>query len=331
MTIALVKSFTNKPWRSPETYHRIEESLKKRWHVESIATESQVKLQRFFVELQDASREDVFVFNIAEYLDEKRKTGFLPALLDAWGVPHLGSSAEVVAVSLDKGATKRLLDEHHVSTPQFFVAEQNTFEKTLHAHTLRFPLIVKPVMEGGHIGIDKDSIVYDENTLRTAVLRIFEHYHQPALVEEFIGGEGMREFSVGIIDSDERLFLPVEIDFEAMELGDGPAILSFDAAQKDLERIKPVEDEKIRNVLIELTEKTFDAIGARDYARVDLRMDHTGCYVLEINAMPGLGPESFLPKAARRFYGLDYSQLMQMLAEVSMKRQAIKEKNPLQN
>jgi D-alanine-D-alanine ligase-like ATP-grasp enzyme len=50
-------------------------------------------------------------------------------------------------------------------------------------------------------------------------------------------------------------------------------------------------------------------------------MNHNGCYVLEINNMPGLGPQSFLPQAAKEIHALEYGQLIQKLAADSMQRQ----------
>ena len=52
-------------------------------------------------------------------------------------------------------------------------------------------------------------------------------------------------------------------------------------------------------------------------------MDDSGCYVLEINIMPGLGPNSFLPQAAKEIYGLEYNQLIQKMVENSIQRQKL--------
>jgi len=319
MEIALIKSYTEKPWRSPETYQLIEDSLKEKWRVRSINTKNPDTLYSFLTGLKQEYGESVFAFNIAEYLDEKNKAGFIPALLEEWKIPHLGSSAEAIAIGLDKAKTKELLSEKRVPTPLYFVANREDFDIKNQAETIGYPLIVKPYREGGHIGIREDSIVYDDASLYKSVNRIFDVYNQPALVEEYITGKGMREFSVGIIDSESRLFTPIEIDYESMDVK--IEILSFEAAQKDLERTKLVQDKKIRDEIIALSKRTFDAVGARDYSRVDLRMNHTGCYVLEINIMPGLGPHSFLPEAAKDIYGLDYDHLIQKLAEDSMQTQ----------
>jgi len=319
MEVVLIKSFTDKPWRSPDTYQLIEDSLKQRWPVRSINTKKTETLHRYLTRLQQENPDNFFVFNIAEYLDKNNDAGFLPALLEEWQVPHLGSSARSVCVGLDKAGTKDLLRKHGIPTPRYFVARKHEPDIIQRATNIGYPLIVKPNLEGGHIGISEDSIVYDEEHLERAINRVFNRLNQPALVEEFITGEGMREFSVGIIDSEVKLFTPIEIDFESM---DGECeILSYEAAQNDLEKTKLVREKEIRDTIIDLSLRTYAAVGARDYSRVDLRMNDSGCYVIEINVMPGLGPHSFLPEAAKDIHDLEYAQFIQKLAETSMKRQ----------
>jgi D-alanine-D-alanine ligase len=321
MEIILIKSYTDKPWRSPSTYRLIKTSLQEKWSVHSIKTQNPLTLFGFIRRLQWKHRKKVFVFNIAEYLDEKNKVGFLPALLDEMGVPHLGSSAESVEIGLNKATTKALLHENGVPTPRYFLVDDQKYNTSAAAKKIGFPLIVKPVSEGGHIGIREDSIVEDDIGLNQVTHRIFDKYNQPALVEEFISGSGMREFSVGIIDGETRLFTPIEIDFQAMNIEQ--KILSYELAQKDFERTKLVLDERIREMITNLAEKTFDIVGARDYSRVDLRMDESGCFVLEINTMPGLGPNSFLPQAVKDIHGLEYNQLIHKMVKNSTQRQRL--------
>jgi len=320
MEIALIKSYAEKPWRSPETYRLIESCLQEKWQVKSITTRNPETLYRIINQLKHKLGQQVFVFNIAEYIDEENKAVFLPALLEELKIAHLGSSAEAINNGLDKAKTKKLLNKHRIPTPQYFVVDEEDANLKQHANSIGYPLIVKPVSEGGHIGISSDSIVYDDASLETRVCRIFTDHHQPALVEAYISGKGMREFSVGIIDGESKLYTPIEIDFVAMHLEEN--ILSFESAQKDLEITKLIPNEKILSEIIDLSRQTFEAVGAQDYSRVDLRMNHLGCYVIEINVMPGLGPHSFLPEAAKNIHGIEYNKLIQKLVENSIQRQA---------
>lgn len=319
MVVALIKSYTDKPWRSPETYQMIEESLREKWEVCSIHPQSTQDLRDYLNRQKQQYNDALFVFNIAEYLDEEAKEGFLPTLLEVWNLPHLGSSAETVALGLDKAKTKAVLDENAVPTPQYFVADAKTESIEGTAAGIGYPLIVKPLSEGGHIGIEENSIVHNSKELKRAVQRVLDNHNQPALVETYITGTEVREFSVGIIDGEPLLTTPIEIDYASM--GVETKILSYAAAQGDLERIKLVEDEKTCKEVIRLSKETFSAVEAFDYSRVDLRMNRTGCFVLEINIMPGLGPHSFLPEAAKEIYDLNYAQLIQKLAQNSINRQ----------
>ena len=148
MEVVLIRSYTNKPWRSPETYQLIEESIREKWAVRSIHTLETRELHHFLQDFKQELEGDIFVFNIAEYLDEKHKRAFLPTLLDEWGMPHLGSSGEVAAIGLDKERTKRLLDLHNIPTPRYFVAEKGK-DALLKARAkdITYPLFVKPLGE----------------------------------------------------------------------------------------------------------------------------------------------------------------------------------------
>jgi D-alanine-D-alanine ligase len=263
------------------------------------------------------------VFNIAEYVDERHKRGFIPGLLDGLGYPHLGSSAFAVRTALDKGRTKSLLVGRGIPTPRYFVAEPGDSRIAERAAGIGYPLLVKPLAEGGHAGIGEDSIVHDASALHAAVGRILLAYHQPSLVEEYIGGGEMREFSVGIVGNAIRTHLPLEIDWHSMDVQ--TRILSFEAARRGHERVTPVADRVTTEALNELADRTFDAVGAADYARVDIRGNRNGLFVLEINAMPGLGPRSFMSLAARDMLGFDHADLIGVITLQSIRRQGFPE------
>lgn len=321
MDIVLIKSYSNKPWRSPETYQLIETSLAKRWDVFSIDTNDPGELKQFIKEKMQKTSGELFVFNTAEYLNEIDKTGFIPDILEELKIPHLGSSAQAIALGLDKAKTKVRLIENGIRTPDYFITGEGNGDYSRQAERIGYPLFVKPLNEGGHIGIGKHSIVNNPNELNIEISSICLCYKEPALVEKYIGGTGMREFSVGIICGKKWLFTPVEIDYNAMKLSTD--ILSFETAEDDLERIIVIKDKDTQERLIKITEETFKAVEAMDYSRVDIRMNASGYYVLEINIMPGLGPHSFLPEAAESIHGMKYEQFIQTLAESSMNRQGL--------
>jgi D-alanine-D-alanine ligase len=72
----------------------------------------------------------------------------------------------------------------------------------------------------------------------------------------------------------------------------------------------------------------FHAVGARDYARVDVMVRADGSpVVLEVNTLPGMTETSLLPKAAAAA-GLNYEQLCQRMIDLAMQRnEKLKMKN----
>ena len=64
----------------------------------------------------------------------------------------------------------------------------------------------------------------------------------------------------------------------------------------------------------------FNAVGGRDYARVDVMVrENSEPVVLEVNTLPGMTETSLLPKAAAAA-GIDYASLCQRMVDLVMRR-----------
>ncbi len=132
-------------------------------------------------------------FNTCEGHRGASREAQVPALLDMLGIPFTGSGVMTLALALDKAMTKRVLRFHGLPTPEFQTFM--TGEESVNA-SLKFPLFVKPVMEGSGMGITAKSVCRNARELRGQVKYIVETYHQPALVEEYIEG---RELTIGLL------------------------------------------------------------------------------------------------------------------------------------
>jgi D-alanine-D-alanine ligase len=317
--IVLIKVYSEKPWRNRGTYQLIENCLKEKWRVHSINTNDPMSLFEFIRRLQWEKRKKLFVFNIAEFLDEDNKSCFLPSFLEDMNIPYLGASEKSAAIGFDKFEIKRLLIENGIPTPRYFVLENQRSKKSFDVKKIGFPLIVKPVWDGGQIRTREDSIVHDDIGLNKIIHRIFEEQNQPVLVEELVTGKEIREFSVGIIDTESRLFMPKEIIYKSIDFEEDNQ--SFGLSRKDIKRAVLINGGRIIDEITRLAELSFDSVGGKDYGRVNLRMNDSGWYVLDIDFMPGLASDSFLPKAANQIFGLEYKKLVQKLVLNSISRQ----------
>jgi D-alanine-D-alanine ligase len=276
-------------------------------------------------------------FNIAEGLRGDARESQVPALLEMLGIPYTGSKVLGHAISLDKAATKRIWRDMGLPTAPFQILRQGG--ESLNGH-LSFPLFVKPVHEGTGMGINGDSVVYDEAELRQQVRWVIGTYHQPALVENYLPG---REFTVGIIGNalppgempwsdlydgqGFHLFPVLEID---ASVGAGQGF--YNAASKSY---NPGEEgaplylcpadvpATLETEMKLLTTAAFEAIGALDLGRVDFRLGGDGRpYLLEINTLPGLNPTVSDLCIMARAEGMHYTDLINEILYLAVERYA---------
>ena len=262
------------------------------------------------------------VLNLCESLAaDSRGEMAIPCWLDVLGIPYTGSAALALGLCLHKDKAKELLFARGVPTPSFRVVE--TIDE-LAKVDLGFPLIVKPSREDASVGIDFSSVVHDRTGLRRAVLSCLRTFHQPALVESYIDG---REIYVPLLGNGDRHALPLtEIAFGKAFEGK-PRILSY-RAKWELTSAECIESPSVECALDGRTQArvvatalaAFQALGCRDYGRVDLRLGADGCpYVIDINPNCDLHPDAGFAKAARAA-GIEYADLALKLVDLALER-----------
>jgi D-alanine-D-alanine ligase len=221
------------------------------------------------------------------------------------GIPYTASRILANAISLDKPLTKRIWRGAGLPTCPYQVFE--TGDEPLR-EAMKFPLFVKPVMEGTGMGVGMEARVTNEEELRKRVQWVIQTYQEPALVETFLPG---REFTVGVMGrSDAKKYSHRPSLYEAdgfhrfpiLEIESQrsitPGIYSHDAKAKAINEegapgyFCPAEvDPKLARRLQDLARKAHVAIGAMDVSRVDIRIGDDGKpYLIEINTLPGLNP-----------------------------------------
>jgi len=271
--------------------------------------------EKFFENIKDID----FVFNLATSGGKEGRQIHVPAILDLLNIPYTGSTAFVHTICLDKFVTKVILSFYGISTPKFILIKEN--EDIPSNFSLNFPVIVKPVREGGALGLTKDSVVYDFERVKKCVNRIHKEFNEPALVEEFIEG---KEVTCGIIgNKDEIEVLPLlEIDFYSLP-DDVEKFYSY-RVKNEIENIKyycPAKLEKdVEEKVKEGAIKSFKALGLRDYTRMDIRIKNGEYFILEVNSLPLLVPNySDILKMAEKV-GYSYDDFVLKILEIAIKR-----------
>jgi len=228
------------------------------------------------------------------------ENGGVQADLDRLGVPYTGPGAAASRITIDKIATKRVLDAAGVPTAPYEVLPRGK-EVT----KLPLPVVVKPPRDGSSVGISK---VTEPGQWAAALKAARDVDPQgEVLVEAYIPG---REWTVGVIGTEA---LPV-VEIQAPngwygyteKYTKGVTRYVFPEAPEDA----PLVAQCRMWALL-----SFKAVGCRGVSRIDFRVTPEGePYVLEINTIPGFTATSLLPKAAAKM-GLSFGALCARLLE----------------
>jgi len=264
------------------------------------------------------------VFNGCEgFRKNARHEYAIAALLDMYGYRYTGSSPTALLVARNKSLTKKVLAFHGIRVPAF--AEFHEGDELVRPSELRFPLIVKPLLEDASIGIAQASVVEDDASLQQRIEFIHGKYHQAAIVEELVEG---REVYVGLIGNDELQVLPLtEMTFGEPEMGEHRIATykaKWDEEYRKKKQIKNVfakgVSEQLTTRIGEICSTAFHALWLQDYGRVDVRLAHDDeVYVLEVNPNPFIAAEHEMAEAAAKA-GLKYNAFIQRIVEEAMAR-----------
>jgi D-alanine-D-alanine ligase len=242
--------------------------------------------------------------------------------LDEAGINYTSSTTDALAIDIRKPMANQVVKAAGLDTPEYFSTYTGEYASAQEL-PLAFPLFIKPPNGGGSTGIGADSVVRDFAGFEQKVASIAELYKADALVEAYLTG---REFSVAILQTlggDEPLAMPIELMTERNSNGD--RILGKDVKSADTERVVAVTDVKIKQAVADLALNVFRALGARDYGRIDIRMDQHGVpYFLEANLLPGLsGHDSiggYFTRACRMNQDMNYESMILHIVELALER-----------
>jgi D-alanine-D-alanine ligase len=224
--------------------------------------------------------------------------------LEEVGVPYTGCGVETSRIAFDKVLTKELCIRAGVPTPRYEVI--NSPGDSIPAGW-QPPLVLKPVRQGSSVGLE---FVDQAGQWSPALARSLQYDNQ-VLVEERIVG---RETTVGILDGKALPIVEVR-----------PRRGAYDYKNKytagATEYFCPADFDAATSAAIASAGfAAFDAVGGRDYGRVDVMVSAVGKpFVLEVNTLPGMTETSLLPKAAAAA-GISYSELCQKMIDLAMSR-----------
>ncbi len=271
----------------------------------------------------EESKPDI-VFNL---LEEFHGQGLydtnVVSYLELLRVPYTGCNPRGLVVARDKGLSKKILHYHRIPTPAFAVAAIG--RKFRRPARLRFPLIVKSLVEEASLGIAKASVVTSDEKLAERIRFVHEHLKTAAMVETFVEG---RELYVGLLGSSRVATFPVWELLITKAPPDEPRIatrkVKWDPEYQARWGVVTQQAEglsaDLAGRIARISRRIYHALGLSGYARLDFRLGEDGHpYCLEANPNPDISKEGEFASAAKSG-GLSYGPLLERIMTLGFER-----------
>lgn len=235
------------------------------------------------------------------------ENGGVQGILEAAGLSYTGSGITGSAVAMDKHISKTIFRHHGIRTAAWFAGAPGEMDLERAERDIGWPCVVKPVDQGSTIGL---TVVKEPGRFAEAV-EAAARVGDRIMAEAFIPG---KELSVPVLG--DRVLPIIEIR---------PSHETYDYECKYVSGMTqyfvpaPIPERTAAEVR-ELALRAFRALGLRDVARIDFRLDSEGrpsC--LEANTLPGMTATSLVPKSAAA-EGIDFPDLVDIVAGMAFRR-----------
>lgn len=237
--------------------------------------------------------------------------GTLQGFLEAIGVPYVGSGVFSSAMCFHKGLTKKALINFGLPTPASYeimgMQGAEALAESLFKETKLHRYFIKAARQGSTVGVYPfDSSNLAEGAAKATFLETCKsalHYDECVLVEEWIVG---KEISVPVVCGQA---------YPAVEIRPLGGFYDYDSkyTKGKTEYLCPAPvGEAASAAMAALSQRAFEVLECKDYARIDFILNENGPTILEINTLPGLTATSLLPRSASTL-GIDYPELMETL------------------
>jgi D-alanine-D-alanine ligase len=268
-----------------------------KWVVELDDSEFEINKNDFSFHYKNEIVNFDSVFNIIH--GTPGEDGKLSGYFELIGVPYNSSGVVESALTFNKNWCNKFLSTFGVSVPQsvIFYKEENN---DLLREEVKFPCFVKPNNGGSSIGVRKANDISElDDALKTA----FVHDNE-VIVEEFIEG---REFSCGILKNKTGIkVMPLTEIIVNAEFFDYEQKYSADGATEitpaDITSEESIQCQKI-------VKKVFNILRLKKVARIDFILKNGIFYLIEVNTIPGMSPQSILPQQAEHL-GISFQSLV---------------------
>nr|AIA16754.1 D-alanine--D-alanine ligase [uncultured bacterium] len=240
--------------------------------------------------------------------------GTIQGVLESLGVKYTGSGVLASALAMDKAKTKRMVASEGILVAPHILLSKTDYKKNPKKllNKLKGKLVIKPNRIGSSIGV---TISSDKAEIKKGIEAAFKHDDE-LLIEPYVSG---RELTVPVLGNKSLKALPViEIVPKVSEFFDYRA--KYETGGSD-EIVPAPIPKSLALKLQDIAVLVHKLIGGRGVTRSDFIVTKEGkIYFLEINTIPGMTPNSLVPKSAKAA-GMSYSQFLDKLIQLALNKE----------
>lgn len=211
------------------------------------------------------------------------RTAIVPAYCESLNIPYIGGDAYVQIICQDKSLSKIFANSIGIDTPKEIVLRSvNELISFKPMSVLQRPIVIKPLYSACSIGIDEQSLCYDNEQAYAKAESLFSEGLGPVICEEFIAGE---EISLSLIEERGTITKKCLGNYKGID-GKSPFFNRlYTFQEKILEKptwsISVLEDNIIKDIWIR-AEKLIRKLGKIDIFRIDGRLNKDKFVMIEL-------------------------------------------------
>lgn len=329
--------------QSIEEYTKVFAELNTEWQWQPVTMDNYAQVIKKIASQKSHSTKIPVILNLCDG-DEINGTPGVSVIhcLEENELIYTGADDFFYSITTSKIPMKKAFDKAQVPTAAWQAISnkkdvaKNIFDK------LGTPIIVKPAVSGGSMGVGIKNVVHSKTELQEQVNKMFTGYRgwqltaDGIIAEQFIKGPEFTTLIVGSYNKPDKaiIYPPVERVFHT-SLPDTEKFLSFDRLWEIYEEEAPMPANEnfyeyqtpCESLLEEIKKLSWDAyvaVKGKGYTRVDLRMDEATnkLYVLEVNAQCGLSDDENYTSigAILRLSNNSFTQLIVHILEDAVNR-----------
>ena len=331
--------------QSIQEFTTVFENLKASWKWQPVTMDNYKSIIRSIAE--SSNGKTPLVLNLCDG-DEVNGTPGISVIreLEKYGLIYTGSDTHFYTTTTSKIPMKKAFDKAGVPTANWRVISEKKGSTKGICKRVGTPIIIKPAVSGGSMGVSVKNVVQTEEELKTRVEEIYKGYRgwnllvDGLFVEQFITGPEFTTFIIGSFDDPAncKVYEPVERVFHP-SLPESERFLSFDRLWEIYEDETPMPgnenfyeyrpaNPKLVQALKKLSMKAYKACGGKGYTRIDIRQDAVSgkLYMLEVNAQCGLSEDEDYTSigAILKVSGVSYTEVIAEILKDALRRSLVK-------